>query len=120
MIDWAYVARNALWVLGLSVALAASGYTSWWASVRQVPVRAAVERRAFRLAFSLGMLLFTAGLARGATRPWERVLWSVLALTFAWLAATSLSRPSATRMGTKDGTAQDEQHEQDGQDGQDG
>jgi hypothetical protein len=84
LIDWAFVARNALWILGLSVVLAAWSYSSWWATNRHVPMRRALGLPRFLVPFSGGMALFSASLAWGATRWWEQGLWMVLALAFAW------------------------------------
>jgi len=84
LIDWLFVARNALWILGLSIAFAAWSYTSWWGATRHLRVRQALGRPLFQVPFSAGMMLFTASLAWGATRWWERALWIVLGLSFAW------------------------------------
>jgi hypothetical protein len=88
LLDLAFVARNALWVVGLSLALAAWSWSYWWAGMqhagRQTGVRAALGRRAFVVPFWLGMLLFAASLAWGATLWWERGLWFVLAGAFLW------------------------------------
>jgi|YNPNPStandDraft_1061719.scaffolds.fasta_scaffold01952_5 hypothetical protein len=88
LIDWLFVARNALWIVGLAIAGAAWSYTSWWAAVRRVRLRHALGLALFQVPFASGMLMFTASLAWGATRWWERVLWSLLALAFALQAAT--------------------------------
>ena len=36
LIDWPALARNALWILGLSIVLAAWSYVSWLAARRKV------------------------------------------------------------------------------------
>lgn len=87
-IDWLFVARNALWILGLSVVLAAWSYTSWWASVRRVRARRAVGFPIFQVPFSAGMILFATGLAWGATMWWERGAWIILGVAFVWQFAT--------------------------------
>ena len=84
LIDWPFVARNALWIFGLSVAFAAWSYTSWWASTRRVRLRRALDTPRFQLPFSAGLTLFSASLAWGATRWWERGLWILLGLAFLW------------------------------------
>ncbi len=84
LIDWAGVARNALWILGLSLTLAAWSYASWQASVRRSGLRRALSRASFQASFNLGLLLFSCGLAWSATRVWERAAWIALALAFAW------------------------------------
>jgi len=84
LIDWPFVARNALWILGLSIALAAWSYTSWWAAGRRVRTRRALGLPLFQIPFSAGLTIFSASLAWGATRWWERVLWILLGLAFVW------------------------------------
>jgi hypothetical protein len=72
------VARNALWILGLSIVLASWSYTSWWASMRRIKVRHALGLPRFQTPFAVGLTLFCASLAWGSTRWWERGLWIVL------------------------------------------
>lgn len=86
LIDWVGVARNGLWILGLSIALAAFSYTVWLAPQRRTSLRRALNWGGFSVPFALGLLLFAAGLAWGATAAWERVAWIVLAVAFAWQA----------------------------------
>jgi hypothetical protein len=84
VIDWFGVFRNALWILGLALALAAFSYADWWRRV-QVPRQSlgkALEGRWFRAAFSLGLALFCAGLALGGGPWWVVALWAGLGLLF--------------------------------------
>lgn len=86
MIDWYGVLRNTLWIVGLAVALAAFSYTEWWRHL-QTPkqsLRQALGGAGFQAAFSLGMVLFCAGLALSSDRWWEIAAWTVLGLLFAW------------------------------------
>lgn len=96
LINWPGLARNALWILGISIALAAWSYTSWRASVHDVRLRRALQRPRFQVPFSAGWTLFCVSLAWGATRWWERSLWIVLALAFLWQ-VLALSRQAAAR-----------------------
>ncbi len=94
MIDWPYVARNALWILGLSIALAGASYAGWWAAGndgagRRVPWRAVWGLPVFTRPFAAGLTLFCASLAWGSARWWETALWALLALAF--VAQLSLS-----------------------------
>jgi hypothetical protein len=87
MIDWVYVARNALWILGLSIALAALSYAGWWAAENdgagpRVRWRALWGLPVLTRPFAAGMTLFCASLAWGSTRWWETVLWALLGLAF--------------------------------------
>ena len=96
LIDWPSVVRNVLWILGLSIALAAWSYTSWWASVHGEPIRHAVSLPSFGVPFSAGMLLFSASLAWGAAHGRERVLWAALGLLYGWQVVAGMQkRPKA-------------------------
>ena len=103
LIDWPNVLRNALWILGLSSALAAWSYTSWWAGIQGQRMRDAVSRPSFGVPFSAGLLLFSASLAWGATSGWERVLWAALGLAFAWQVVAGMR--SARRLPASDAAA---------------
>ena len=82
LIDWPSLARNALWILGLSVVLATWSHVSWLAARRGVRAWRAVEWPVFVVPASTGLALFAVSLAWGATRTWERILWIILALAF--------------------------------------
>lgn len=90
LIDWARVARGALWIGGLSVALAAWSYAFWRARDRHVPLQQALARPRFQVTLNLGLAGFALGLAWGAATLWERLAWLALAIVFAWQAAGSL------------------------------
>ena len=75
MIDWASLARNALWIFGCSLALAALSYASWQGSLRRVKFREALHSRGAWLALHLGGVLFCASLA---LVTWEQDLASKL------------------------------------------
>ena len=98
LIDWAGLARTALWIIGLSVLLAAASYTSWRASRDHVALRHALGRSGSQAALSCGMLLFAASMVWGATRLWERVAWAALLVAVGWqlwAAMRSLGRSRA-------------------------
>lgn len=84
LIDWLGLARNALWILGLSIVLAAWSYAVWWAPVSHHGLRRALARAAFQAPFNIGLLLFSVSLAWGSTRLWERLAWIALSVAFAW------------------------------------
>lgn len=88
MIDWYGVFRNALWILGLAVVLAAFSYSDWQRSGQnpKPSLRQAMTAPAFQAAFGLGMALFCIGLALSSRRWWEIAAWAALALLFAWQA----------------------------------
>jgi hypothetical protein len=95
-IDWPALARGALWVLGISISLAALSHVRWAAKRDGVRLRKALSWDSFLAPFCAGLALFAAGMAWGATRLWETIAWSVLALLFivqAVLAWRSRSKP---------------------------
>ncbi len=89
LIDWAGVAKNALWILGLAVILAALSYVDWWAGVNHQRLTAALRTPVFQTPFNLGMTLFATGLASTSRSWWEIGAWSALLLLFAWQTITS-------------------------------
>lgn len=84
LIDWPGVARNALWIIGLSIVLAAWSYTTWDAGRRDVRLRRAINWPLLQVPVALGLLLFSASLSWGSQALWERIVWAVLAVAFAW------------------------------------
>ena len=91
-LDWMILARGALWVSGLSLALAAWSHASWWASTRRLPLRRALGRDAFIAPFDLGVALFAAAMAWGAVTTWERAAWGAISLVLVILSVRSLLR----------------------------
>ena len=89
MIDLPAVAANTLWILGLSLALAALSWAHYTASQRGTRLRRELAHPAPRTALDAGLLLFCAGLAATSTRWWERALW--ILLTAAWAAQIALT-----------------------------
>ena len=95
MIDWMYVATNSLWILGLSIVLAAFSYHDWLAHETGQRRRDLFERASWRLPFSTGMVLFCLGLGLGRRLAWwERMLWGALAISFV---CQVVSQASASR-----------------------
>jgi hypothetical protein len=86
MIDWYGVFRNALWIAGLAVILAAVSYADWRRGFQSPKgrMRAALGRPGFLAAFSIGMVLFCTGLALSSNAWWEIAAWALLGLLFAW------------------------------------
>ena len=89
-IDWPALARGALWVIGLSCSLAAFSHMRWTAQQMGVPLRKALEWDSFLAPFFAGLVLFSIGLAWGATRLWETAAWGILGALFAWQAIASV------------------------------
>lgn len=83
MIDWWGVFSNALWVLGLSVLLAA-----WSMAYYEAQQRAGQKtlellgKRGYSWVVMVGLVLFCAGLAATEERLWAQILWGVLGSAF--------------------------------------
>ena len=90
--DWLTLARGALWVSGLGLALAAWSHASWWASIHRLPLREALGRDAFIAPFDFGVALFATAMAWGAVTTWERVAWGAVSLILVILSARSTLR----------------------------
>ncbi len=84
LIDWPGVARNALWIVGLSIVVAAWSHARWWAAMRGVKLRHMLEWPRVQAPVSAGFVLFCISLAWSAGRGWERGLWILLGISFAW------------------------------------
>lgn len=93
-IDWFGVFYNALWILGLAVGLAALSYADWRRRLQQprLTLRQALAQPAFQAAWSLGLLLFCAGLALSRGPWWQTAAWAALALAFLYLGGSALLR----------------------------
>ncbi len=84
LIDWAGVARNALWIVGLSIVLAAWSHARWWAIMHGVKLRRMPDWPRVQAPVSAGLLLFCISLAWSAAPWWERGPWILLASSFTW------------------------------------
>ncbi len=82
-VDWGWLGRQLPWVLGLSLILAVLSWGDWAARVRGMRRRDLFAQPQYDLVLSLGLALFTVGLALNATHWWEPYLW--LAFTLVWL-----------------------------------
>jgi hypothetical protein len=100
MIDWAFVAVHGLWILGLSIVLAAFSYHDWLRQERGVPLRVQLREPGWRLPLYSGLLLVASAfvLMRGRAL-WERALWAALGSSFAWDALAAWRETRARRGG---------------------
>ncbi len=85
--------------MGLSIVLAAWSYVVWDAGQRRVRLRQALNWPLLQAPVAAGLLLFAASLSWGAGALWERVVWVVLAVAFAWqlVAAYRVARAGGWR-----------------------
>ena len=75
---------NALWIIGLAVILAAFSYGDWLAHERGVSSRRVLGSLTFQVPFSGGMVLVCLGLVLSGRTGWERAVWALWTLFFAW------------------------------------
>ena len=85
MIDWVNVALNSLWILGLSIILAAFSYHHWLAGETSRRLRDVLAQPSWKLPFSVGMVLTCVGFGYAlAQHWWEKTIWTALALSYGW------------------------------------
>jgi hypothetical protein len=82
-LDWPALFRGALWIAGLSVALAAFSHTRWVAKQEGARLRIALSWDSFLAPFFAGLTLFAAGMAWGALALWETIAWAIIGVVFA-------------------------------------
>lgn len=75
------VIKNGLWILGLSILLAAWSYARYAAFEAHVKTRVKLNEPKYALIVDLGLLLFVAGMAATETRWWAIVLWILLGVS---------------------------------------
>ncbi len=92
MIDWVMVGSNALWIVGLAIALAAFSFASWQSWATGASFRQTLGRPTFQGVLSLAGLLFCLGLAATSPVLWQAALWLILAALFLYQAFTTLRR----------------------------
>jgi len=77
MIDFAGVFANLLWIVGLSVLLAAWSYAYYEAGIAQQKTLAKLQEFGYALVVDFGLLLFVAGMVATEDRWWARGVWGV-------------------------------------------
>lgn len=82
MIDWWGVFSNSLWVLGLSVLLAAWSMAYYDAQRSDRKTLQILGEDGYSWAVTVGLVLFCAGLAATEDRVWAQILWGVLGVAF--------------------------------------
>ena len=86
MIDWRLVGFSALWIVGLSINLAAMGFAYADSAERSAGFRTVLAGPRYQMAWNVGMTLFCLGLLGGAGAWWEYLAWAVLGLVFGYQA----------------------------------
>ena len=74
------VVKNGLWILGLSILLAAWSYARYTAYEAHVKTRDKLNEPNYALVVDVGLLLFVSGMAATETRWWARILWILLGI----------------------------------------
>ena len=82
MIDFANLAANAFWVLGLALLLAVWSYARYEAHRVGVKTREMLGELQYSLWINGGLLLFVAGMALTEDRWWARGLWILVGIGF--------------------------------------
>lgn len=86
MIDWINVGFGALWIIGLSILLAALSIAEYQRTTESISWRAALKKRGFQIALNAGLMLFCFGWVGMTREVWEQVAWSLLGSAFAYYA----------------------------------
>jgi hypothetical protein len=79
MIQWQPVIFNSLWIFGMAIILAGLSFQYWQARSDGLSLKDELAKPPFLASLWLGLVCVGAGLAGTSSRPWELVLWSVLA-----------------------------------------
>ena len=81
-IDWVNIFGNALWILGLAVALAGLSYASWEGSIKDQKFTRVLSQDSYSLVFAASGLLVASGLAVTSFGNWRFFVWTVTAFGF--------------------------------------
>lgn len=83
MLELWTVVHNLLWIVGLALSLAALSMAYYQSGIGQVRLRHQLAELSFQLPFSIGMVLFCAGLLFSSHTSWEKIIWGLLGALFA-------------------------------------
>lgn len=84
LIDWRLVGFSALWILGLSIVLAAVSFADYEASRQAQRTRVILREPRYRLAWNGGLALFCLGWLGTASAWWVGTAWLGLAAWFGY------------------------------------
>lgn len=82
MIDWLWFISGVLWVIALSLSLAALSFASWQAAIARCKLRDCLQKPIYQLVFSAAGLLFCSGLALARISVVQTIVWGLLAILF--------------------------------------
>ncbi len=82
MIDWINLFTNSLWIIGLSVALAALSYASWQSKVNRQSLRSSFEQPLINRMLLFAGSLVSLGLFSTSKRLWESGIWLLFTIIF--------------------------------------
>ncbi len=86
MINWVALGINALWILGLGLALAGLGFAWQTRASEESRLGNHHARRAVWAVICAGLLLFCMAWSALAELLWMQIAWGALAIGFAYLA----------------------------------
>ncbi len=82
LIDWPHLAANALWILGLGLALAAFSFAGYQANTARQKLGAVLKETRYDRTLNLAGILFCTGLAAASSRLYEIIPALLLAALF--------------------------------------
>ncbi len=97
LIDWGLIGYSTLWILGLSLALAALSFADYTARQTRASLRYVLRRTPYPGVFSASGLLFALGMMGLSQVAWERLGWGVVAAGLGyetWRAVRESGAPS--------------------------
>ncbi len=109
LIDFEGLVFNALWIVGLSLNLAAFSLAEFRRTHGSRRLRDVWSEPGYQMASNAGLLLVCVGLIHSARAWWEAVLWGGLALAFAaflfqaWRARKAVAREKQHEEGNSGG-----------------
>ena len=83
-IDWPLVGFSALWILGLSLVVAALSFADYSANRSHASIRQVLRGSHYQTVLKLSGLLFTLGMLGVSRGGWERLAWAILAAAFGY------------------------------------
>lgn len=86
MIDWLNVFFGALWILGLSLLLAAFSIIYYQQTISHTTWPELFATKNFQLASNVGLLLTCLGFAGQAVELWQQISWGILGVAFTYYA----------------------------------